>query len=39
MMEGAGQCLFASSKYYRQAIANALEICEPLGYNFLSRKQ
>ena len=38
-MEGTDRCLFASSKYYRQAFANALEICEPLGYNFLSKKQ
>jgi len=38
-MEGTGQCIFASSKYYRQAFADALKISEPLGYNFLSKKQ
>lgn len=39
MMEGFNQCIFASSKYYRQAHADALKISEPLGYNFLSKKQ
>lgn len=32
-------CLLASSKYYRQAFADAQRISEPLGYNFLSKKQ
>jgi hypothetical protein len=38
-MEGTGKCIFANSKYYRQAFANALRISEPLGYDFLSKRQ
>lgn len=32
-------CIFASSKYYRQAYADASRVAEPLGYNFLSKKE
>lgn len=37
-MQSATDCIFASSKYYKQAYADALRISEPLGYHFLSRK-
>jgi hypothetical protein len=32
-------CIFATSKYYRQAHADAQTISQPLGYSFLSKKQ
>lgn len=32
-------CIFASSKYYKKAFADAQKIAEPLGYKFLSQKQ